>query len=190
MERNEIKQLLEKYYEGLTSLQEEKELKDYFNGGDILPELETDRELFAYTQAESETLPLNNGLEKKLSDWIDLQDQKPGKGKSTRMWGYLISGVAASIALFTISYYTLFAPDSPSRTGDTYKDPQAAYLEAKRALMYVSMQLNKGTEPLSNMNKINEGMDGLSTFSTVGKSFDQLELISKYSNKFENNTQK
>ena len=55
MELNKIKQLLGKYYEGITSVEEDQFLKDYFQNDSVPAELEADRELFSYTASEANT---------------------------------------------------------------------------------------------------------------------------------------
>lgn len=69
MELNEIKKLLENYYEGSASLQEEQQLRNYFQNNEVPDELSADKELFAYVQKEASSVPLSVGLEEKLAGW-------------------------------------------------------------------------------------------------------------------------
>jgi hypothetical protein len=190
MELNEIKKLLEKYYEGSTSLEEENQLKKYFQNNEVPDELQADRELFAYVQKESSAFAISVGLEEKLAGWVDSQEQKEGKYR--RMFFYLkIASIAAGIAIMIISYIAIDRFNSKKLANDTYKDPQLAYAEVKRTLLYISEQLNRGTRPLASVSKINEGMQGLSAFSSFGSGLKELELVSKYydeSNTENNNT--
>ena len=48
MDYKNINNLLEKYWEGESSLQEEETLKQYFNHGTVAPELEQYQSLFQY----------------------------------------------------------------------------------------------------------------------------------------------
>ena len=48
MALNKIEQLLEKYFEGETSIAEEQVLKEYFNTENVAPHLEMHKPLFCY----------------------------------------------------------------------------------------------------------------------------------------------
>ena len=55
MELHNIKQLLEKYFDGQTSIQEEKELKNYFSSKNIVSELMQYQDMFGYFSKEQQT---------------------------------------------------------------------------------------------------------------------------------------
>ena len=191
MELNGIKQLLAKYYEGMASVEEEQILKDYFQKHAVPAELEADKQLFTYTASEAKTLIIGLPLEQKLTDWIDKQDR--GRKKVRRLtWGYRLSAIAASAAIILVCYLTMFKPKNDAVLKDTYNNPQLAYAEAKKALLYVSEQLNRGTAPLSQVSKLNSGINKLSSISSLNNGLEQLQLISKYYNtpKTENNKTK
>jgi predicted Zn-dependent peptidase len=46
MTENRLKEILDKYYEGESSPEEELELKKYFSGNDVLKGYEAEREIF------------------------------------------------------------------------------------------------------------------------------------------------
>lgn len=182
MELNQIKQLLEKYYDGQTSLDEEQLLKDFFRYRPVPTELETDKALFLHLTSESKTLPINSTLEQKLETWIDQQEPK-GKMVSLTSWRFRIAGVAAMLAIVFTCYFTVFRPKNDTvAMKDTYKNPEVAYAEAKRTMLYISQQLNKGTQPLSNVEKLNMGISKLSSVSSINNGMEQLQLVSKYMN--------
>lgn len=182
MELNQIKQLLEKYYDGNTSLEEEKLLKDFFRYRPVPAELETDKELFLHLASESKTQPIHSALEQKLEAWIDKQEPK-GKKISMVTWRFRIAGVAAMLAIVVTCYVTMFRPKNDAvAMKDTYKNPELAYAEAKQTMLYISQQLNKGTQPLSNVGKLNMGMNKLAPVSSINNGMEQLQLVSKYMN--------
>ena len=133
MELNQIKQLLEKYYDGQTSLDEERLLKDYFRYRPVPAELETDKELFLHLSSEPRIHLDNTALEHKLVAWIDQQEPK---GKKVRMtsWRFQMAGVAAMLAIVVTCYFTLFRPNNNTRNltvavNDTYKNPDCSGLQ-------------------------------------------------------------
>jgi len=194
MELNEIKKLLEKYYEGVSSLEEEQLLKDIFRYRPVPAELEADKELFLYMASHTSAFPIDSQLEQKLTNWIDQQDNKGHR--SVKIIGmYRMVGIAASFAILIICYLTFFQPKDKVAIKDTYKDPTVAYAQAKRTLLYVSQQLNKGTAPLGQVNKLNQlnkGINRLSSLSSLNNGIEQLQLVSKYydTSKKENNEKK
>ena len=58
MEENKLKELLDKYYDGDTTPEEELEIKRYFSGDDIFPGYEAEKEIFVYySEMEKITVP-------------------------------------------------------------------------------------------------------------------------------------
>lgn len=176
MENKEyIRELLEKYLEGLTSLEEEKILKAYFKGGNVPKEFRSEAHWFENTANQQVHEEEIVSLERGLSRWVDEQEKHDRKLK-IRLWTL---GIAAGLALLIGSVFVI----NTFRSGnmdDTYQDPQIAYLEAKKVLLYVSQTLNKGTDRLQTVSRIEEGSDAMSIFSTFGSGLKNLELISKY----------
>jgi hypothetical protein len=180
MEPNKVKELLEKYYDGLTSLEEDMFLQDYFCQHEVPKELLVDKELFLYRSSAGLTTALmNSGIEQKLSSLV-AKLEKGEKENRKIDWWYKAGGIAAAVAFLVLSCLFYFKPTKEPVLKDTYKNPQLAYNEARRALLFVSQQLNRGTKPLSQMDIINDSMDELSSFSSFGESLESLELISKY----------
>ena len=61
---------------------------------------------------------------------------------------------------------------------DTFTDPQLAYNETQKTLLYVSQKMNKGIEPLANISKINTGTNKLKTLEKIDQSLGMLNLVS------------
>ena len=69
MESNELKKLVERFYEGQTTEQEEQLLQHYFLDGDVSPEWAVEQQLFKLLyQAD---VPVPEYLERHLSQQID-----------------------------------------------------------------------------------------------------------------------
>ena len=130
MELSNIEKLLEKYFEGETTISEEKKLKVYFTRETVPSHLERYRDLFQYFSQES-TITATKDLKfsKKRNPW------------------YPLIGVAASIAL--IAGIFLSKPDT-SQKGElgTYEDPEIALQETKKILNMVSQYMNEGKQGL------------------------------------------
>ncbi|MFM2231146.1 MAG: hypothetical protein RL607_2404 [Bacteroidota bacterium] len=132
--------LVEKYFEGETSLAEEKQLKHYFASQEVAPHLEQYRAIFCYfTQQQRDT------FEKELV-------LAPQKTYPYRWF------VAASIALLLGGgfWFTQQESNPPlvaqSELG-TYDSPEKAFEETQKALAMVSGHLNTGIESMGYLNE-------------------------------------
>lgn len=176
MENKEyIRELLDKYLDGISTSEEEAILKEYFKSGNVPKEFRSEAHWFEHVGQNR----INNdnifSLEKRMSLWVDQQERKE---KSLRLRSWMI-GVAAGIAIlvgvtFYIQHY------QTKKIVDSYQDPQIAYLEARKVLLYVSQTFNKGTDKLQTVSRIEEGSNEMSIFSTFGSGLKNLELVSKY----------
>ena len=145
MNTERINELLERYYEALTTEAEEEELRRFFAKGDVPAHLMGERELFMQLQASAE-IPVPEGLEDRLSVAIDEWAALEERPKHSRMYRLRwISGIAASVLMVVAFSWSLYEPARK----DTCATPEEAYMEAHDALMQFALALNKGTEQLA-----------------------------------------
>ena len=152
-----INDLLEKYWEGETTVEEENLIKSYFQKGDVAPEHQAFLPLFTFFNEQNNihyTIPDENIIAQKG------RNSTPVIGlPSSKKWIY---AVAAVFGLITASWF-LFRPSSDTTSTTAYvneiEDPEEAYRVTMKALAMVSGKLNKGTESISigmvNVNKAN-----------------------------------
>ncbi|HEX2393795.1 MAG TPA: hypothetical protein VHI78_00520 [Bacteroidales bacterium] len=177
MEKNQIHRLLEKYFEGSTTLEEEKALRDFFSvsgddNPDLLP-LKRQFEIFSAGQSLSfNTLDLESGIIKSIEDFEQKQIPPVRKPGITR---YL---VAASIAIAVLLSGIFILKSQNKQIRDTYTDPQIAYAETQKALLLISQKMNEGMQPLTNITKINSGNEQLKKLEKMDKSLEMLNLVS------------
>lgn len=170
-----IKMLMTKYLEGQTSLEEEKILRVFFQKEHIPKELTTEALWFK----RMDQMQINESeiqkMEERASDWVDREERKHRNNK-LRLWTYSI----AATLLLAVGITLLFRYHSNQAIKDTYDDPQIAYLEARKILLYVSEKMNKGTSRLQTVSRIQEGTSEMSIFSTFGSGLKNLDLVSKF----------
>ncbi|MBR5551322.1 MAG: hypothetical protein IKV83_05325 [Muribaculaceae bacterium] len=111
---NQIKSLLEAYYDGTTTIEQEKLLCDFFASATEIPkEFESDRQLFMSLQTAGNCdLSIPNNLESQLISHID--NLEKAEQINRRKWIkpiIYISAAACAILLFTIGLKT-FNPDN------------------------------------------------------------------------------
>jgi len=137
MDEDKIRELLDKYWEGDTSLEEEQELKSYFASSQVSDEFAPFTPLFLFFEEEKriemESPVAHPPVEKKGGNIISIK--------------WLIN-IAASVAVVVAMFFIVrnFSPQQPDQYAfeDTYESPEEAYAEVKKALLYVSSKMNKG----------------------------------------------
>lgn len=141
MELNKIEQLLDAYFEGETSLDQEKALRDYFTSDNVSDHLEMYIPMFsAFAEAKKE----------KFIGEINL----PTTNKS---WKWI--PVAASIAVVMGLFLMLNTNKINEQDYGTYKDPEVAALKTKQALLMVSNFMNQGTDQLEVLGEFQKTTD-------------------------------
>lgn len=138
MELDKIEQLIEKYFEGNTSVAEEKELKHYFTSNLVAPHLEQYTALFGYCQ---------HAKQEACEATILVNKNQFG----TKKW----LSIAASVLLLSsigLVFYKSNQKNEIQNVG-TVNDPEIAFRETQKALDLVSKQLNKGLESVTYLNE-------------------------------------
>lgn len=176
----EIRKLLDRFYLGETTLEEEKILQEYFSSGSIPEELLPDRDLFRTLGDAGDSVSVPVGLNQKILDVIDQQEKRVIRTR--RISVFSLSGLAAGLLVVIALYVGYFKADSTARLAhqmtDTYEDPRDAYEEARRTLAYVSAKLNTGTSELEHVvNASKTTSDPLKSLSKINKGSKELSLL-------------
>jgi len=177
MELKEVQKLLEKFYEGISSLEEEAALHNFFLNENIPRELEPDRLYFESMEAGKLNMQPDADLTSDILQAITTPDQKKIKTRGVMTGLYPWIGAAAGLLLILGSYFFL----SRQHPKDTYNDPELAYMEAQKILYYVSSKLNEGTQPLSLIEKAGRKTAPLSKMEVMNRSLNRLQEISSVS---------
>jgi hypothetical protein len=152
MIEEELKRLIEKYYSGMSTEEDEKALRTYFIENIAPPGYEAEKEIFSFYMKAIEVPEPSADFEAEIFRAIDSTD---GRGRSTKVRRFLVPllSAAASLLILAGSYLFFVHKATPE---DTFTDPQLAYAETMKILMDVSTQINRGTRPLKHVGKINE----------------------------------
>ncbi|WP_225034737.1 hypothetical protein [Winogradskyella sp. SM1960] len=127
---NNIEDLIEKYHNAETSLQEEAQLKAYFASDNVAAHLEHYKPMFQYfSQSKQEQytkdVPLNS-KKTKLYQWISV----------------------AAVAVLMLGFLIPNWDSGPKTLADYSQEEQQMYLEAKQALAMLSNNFNDGASSL------------------------------------------
>lgn len=143
-----MKELLEKYFNGETSIEEENQLKEYFRSEQVGDEMKAFAPLFQAFENES--------VEKVSSDFDERLFEKMGEeSKVVRIntWRKTLMRIAAVGAVLLASYFIMQQP--PENTSEIawekyeITDEDLAFEETKKALMLLSSKLNRGKSKAS-----------------------------------------
>jgi hypothetical protein len=177
----EIRKRLERFYLGETTLEEEKQLHEYFTSQSVPEEFIPDKELFLTMGSGDQTIIVPDDLNQKIIDSIDQVERKVTRTR--RISIFSLSGLAAGLLVMIAVYLFYIRTDSPSLLAsqdmsDTYENPLDAYEEAKRTLAYVSAKLNNGTSELENVKQhVGKSTDPLKSLSKINKGSKELSLL-------------
>ena len=154
-----MNELLEKYWKGETTLEEEAQLRRYFQENEPPAHLRPVAALFRHYEARPR---LGQGFDEQLE--AHLSD-----GKATVMWPTLLK-IAAVVAIFLAGALWLkrsYVAEAPTTApiavvdADTYEDPERAYEEAKQALLLVSSLMNEGTAHLTKLEEFDQAQQAV-----------------------------
>lgn len=180
MNHEEARQLLEKYYNGESSLEEEIRLKEFFSQSNIPEDLAQEKDIFKYYVQSSVIPEPSAGFENKIISAIDSVNSNSIRLRRRRIYG-VISGIAA---VLLISFGLNFLLDNRYELQDTYSDPEIAYVEAMRILYDVSARLNDGTRTLEPLNILQS--ETRKSIETLNKSTSTIkQKIEPLNNMFE-----
>lgn len=148
MELANIENLVEKYLNAETTLQEEQLLQNYFCSDNVAPHLEEYRLMFSYfKQSKDETFTKTIQLKPEI--------------KRKKNWKWL--SVAASVILLFSTYIGILEYEKHLREEQLAEQ----FAQVKKALQMVSVNLNKGNEAIYAVsNNINKGKDAIGQLNT------------------------
>lgn len=144
METKEVNQLLQLYFNGESTLEDERKLEAYFSAGDVADELKEYAEFFGGI-SELANIADDPTIEDDVMDFI-LENEHQEKTKYRSMWK-TVTGIAASI-IIVLGGFLFYQQQQPFE--DTFENPDEAYAYAEQTLQFVSGKYNKGLAQLSN----------------------------------------
>jgi len=159
MDSKQLEQLLEKYWNCETSLEDEKQLRDYFRG-EVPESLKETAALFRYFEMQQSESLEGAEFDAKVVKAIRHQ---PAKGKSISMISNFARIAAGLIVVVTATYFVRqeIRKAYPPEVVDTYSDPKLALEETKKALMLISKGFNKAQREAGKIKTFNEAEEKL-----------------------------
>ena len=145
MELAKIENLLEKYFEAETSIQEEATLQEYFAQEEVAAHLVQYKEMFNFfTNSSLETSNRNIQLTKEPKRTIHMK------------WLSI-----AAMLVFFVGIYSVYQQNEAEK-----EEARLAYMETQKALELISTSLNKGTGAIAHLDNFNKGTDAMAQLRT------------------------
>lgn len=137
MELYNIEELLEKYFQGETSIAEEKELTNYFSSSNVAQHLEQYKPMFGYFSLAKQQTSSQN---------VALISKNESKGLKRIWWSAAASvAVLLGVGMYVYNTTTTNASVATNELG-TYDSPEEAFRETQKALALLSGHVNTGIE--------------------------------------------
>jgi hypothetical protein len=157
MDSNRIEELLRKYYDCETSLEEEQQLRTYFRDQKFPEHMKETASLFRYFEQNKK---------KTLTDAsFDAAVMAKIKGAPRgRMASLMFNAmkIAAGLSVLVVAFLIVkneVRKSTPQEIVDTYEDPKLAFEETKKALMLISKNFGTAEENAKKINLLNEAKD-------------------------------
>ena len=145
---DKIKDILTRYWEGESTVDEELLLAEYFTQSDIDPELLVYQPLFRYFEVEKDTASpagFEANLMRKIAAPV-IQLDRPVRKFNFQILMRTAAGIALAIGTIFVIDWNQYKTQQLDLYADTYEAPEAALAGLKSALIQVSDQIDGSSE--------------------------------------------
>jgi hypothetical protein len=156
MDSNKIEDLLNKYWNCETSLEEEHQLHDYFRADNIPEPLKDTAALFRYFDAHKKKTLADVSFDHGVMEKV-----RPARGKMPVLL-YNTMRIAAGVVVLVLAVWLVrneVRKSTPQQMVDTYNDPKLAFEETKKALMMISKSFGTAEQEARKINLFNEAQE-------------------------------
>lgn len=157
MDYNKIEELLKRYWNCETTLEEEKQLRDYFGGNNIPGQWKEAAALFRYFEEHKKKSLNDVSFEGQVMRHVST----PKQGRIVKFI-YNTMKIAAGLAVVILATWFIrneIRETTPQAVVDTYNDPKLAFEETKKALLMISKSFGTAEEQARKINMFNEAQE-------------------------------
>lgn len=175
MNTERIELLIRKYEDCTASLREEEELREIFLSGSYPPEYKYYAGIFRFFEKEKQLQIPDQDFDDRIIGMIEDQH----KSISLRRRWPALAAAAMIVILLSVWMGGLFRSEPAGQpTADTYQDPEKALLEARKILLAVSSNMNKGLGEVATVRTFNEGIGQLARLGEFDHGLQKIEKVS------------
>lgn len=160
MDSKKIDELLTRYWECETSLEDEEQLRQYFQQGNVAEHHKEAAALFRYFHESKKKSIIDNSFD------VTVTAQTSAKKRSKVVSIFNNSmRIAAGIAVLMVALWFVRSEvrkTTPQEMVDTYEDPKLAFEETKKALRIISQGIGQAEEHTRKINMFNEAREEIS----------------------------
>jgi len=163
MDSKRLEELLQRYWEAETSLEEEQELRKYFCNEQVPDQWKEASTLFHYFEKQRQ-LTVSGNFEDSVVSKI-----KAPRGRMMTLVQIslrIAAGVAVVLAAIFFVRQEIRKDSTEMVFEDTYDDPQKALEETKKALLMISKGFGRAEMQAKKINMLNEAQDKLKAKQT------------------------
>jgi len=165
MDSSKLQQLLQKYWSGETTLEEELLLKDHFQQAEVPEELREVAAMFRYYDQTKKNALNDIAFDRTLIEKVT------GKSKQGKVKNLVFNSMRIAAGVVVVMAATWFIrkeirQTTPQEVVDTYDDPKLAFEETKKALMMISKSFGTAEEQAKKINMFNEFQEEIQKTST------------------------
>ena len=157
MDLNKIDALLERYWAGETTLEEEEQMRDYFRREGIPEHYREAAGLFRYFDEQKKKSVDDTAFDAAVLEKI----AAPKRGKMATLITNSMR-IAAGIAVLMVAVWFVrreVRETTPPEIVDTYDDPKLALEETKKALLIISRSFGRAEQEAKKINMLNEAKE-------------------------------
>ena len=155
MDSRQTEQLLEKYWNCETSLEEEQQLRGFFRSEGIPEGMKETADLFRYFDQQKKVQLSEASFD---GDVVRKINATRPAAKTVKMY-YNYARIAAGLVVVVAATYFVgqeVRKSYPAEVTDTYSDPKLAFEETKKALMMLSKGFGKARHETEKIKLFNE----------------------------------
>jgi len=169
-----IEEILRKYFDGKTSVEEERLLKDYYARDKNSDSSSVDQSLFLFLNQDTNSFVNNDLL------WTSIREEEK-KHQNRKKIIYQITSIAASviIVLSIGLWYNVSFQNKQKITADTYNNPEIAYRVAQKYLGMVSRNLTIAYAEIKPIEKFSIPLEAVKSFRSINSNFEYLNQFDK-----------
>jgi len=156
MDSKKIEELVNKYWDCETSLEEEAQLHAYFREGNYPEQLKETAALFGYFDSRKKKTLTDVSFDQSVLRKVKAPNAK------VRTLVYNTMRIAAGLIVLLVAVWFVRSEvrrSTPQEVVDTYNDPKLAFEETKKALLMISKSFGAAEEQAKKINLFNEAQE-------------------------------
>jgi hypothetical protein len=157
MDSKKIEELLNKYWNCESSVEEEQQLRKYFKESNVPEQLKDTATLFRYFEENKKKTLADASFEQQVLDKVK---SRP-RGKMASLV-FNAMRIAAGIGVLVVAFIFVkneVRKSTPQEMVDTYEDPKLAFEETKKALLLISKSFGTAEQNAKKINMFNEAKE-------------------------------